>query len=97
MRPNAITGSALAVLQRRIELLEFLGRYGRGRDLHPVARERTRIGIHIVDKTAGLQAFHHLHPIIEPVAEGRELVQADASAHGDVSPRFPLMASITSR
>ena len=89
MRPNAMTGSRAAVLQRRIELLEVGGCYGRRRDLHPVARERTRIGIHVVDKTAGLQAFHHLHPVIEPVAEGREFVQCRCERPRDMCLRFP--------
>src|SRR6202162_2894935 len=70
------------MLHPRVQLPEFGGRHGRGRDLDPVAREGTCVGVEVVCQPAGLQGFRHPQPVVEVVTKGRELIQADANANG---------------
>src|ERR1700731_5130980 len=75
-------GKPTCTFQPSVQLPEFGGGPGRRRDLDPVAREGTCVGVEVVHQSAGLQGFRHPQPILEVITKGRELVQADANANG---------------
>ena len=56
------------------------------RDLHPVAREGTGVGVEVVDIAGRLESCRHLQTIFGIVAEGGELVHAHPHADRNVRP-----------
>ena len=83
MRPKATTGRSEACLERLVEGPEEALRHGRGWDLHPEAGERAGVAVEVVHEPGRLERLGHAQPVVEAVAEGRVLVEADADAQGN--------------
>src|ERR1700730_14831933 len=76
-------GKPTCTFQPSVQLPEFGGCHGRWRDLDPVAREGTCVGVEVVHHPASFQGFRHPQSVVEVVTKGRELIQTDANANGE--------------